>query len=114
MNEKFLSSAQGQKLQKRYRALKEEIAAMDWLTNGSVTPNHPGNWRWTTKVKSKTVTLTLTQEQAVLFKQAIKNHRRLEAIVRQMRLISREVLIKSTVNLTQTSAPAAHPKRAIS
>lgn len=36
-----------------------------------MTPNHPGNWRWTTKVKAKTVTLSLSQEQADLFKKAI-------------------------------------------
>jgi hypothetical protein len=44
-----------------------------------VTPNHPGNWRWTTKVKAKTVTLSLSAEQADLFKEAIAANRKVES-----------------------------------
>ena len=94
-NQDFLQSAAGRKLERRYLALKEKICALGWLTHGSVTPNHPGHWKWTTKVDSKTVTLAVSQEQARLFQEAIVNHRKLESIIREMRSISREVLLKS-------------------
>ena len=95
MNQTFLRSAQGQKLDRRYRSLKKELSSLGWLTHGSVSPNHPGNWRWTRKVKAKTVSVSLSQEQADLFKSAIANHRKLESIIREMRAISQEVLLKS-------------------
>ena len=95
MNQNFLQSARGQKLERRFLTLQKELAGLGWLTHGSVTPNHPGNWRWTTKVKAKTVTLALSQEQADLFREAIGNHRKLESILHEMRAISQEVLLKS-------------------
>ena len=95
MNPSFLQSAQGQKLEARFHSLQKQLAGLGWLTHGSVTPNHPGNWRWTTKVKAKTVTLALSQEQADLFREAISNHRKLESILHEMRAISQEVLLKS-------------------
>ena len=110
MNPIFLQSARGQKLERRYLALKEELLGMGWLTHGSVTPNHPGHWRWTTKVKSKTVTLSLSQEQADLFKVAIANHRRLESIVRKMRAISQEVLLQPNPRIRKKSALKNVPK----
>lgn len=114
MIKNFLQSARGQKLKRRYRALKGELTSLGWLTHGSVTPNHPGNWRWTTKVKSKTVMLTLSQDQAHLFKDAIINHRKLEAIVAEMRTISQEVILKSATVIRKKSPSKKHPKTALS
>ena len=114
MNPNFLQSAQGQKLEERFHALQKQLAGLGWLTHGSVTPNHPGNWRWTTKVKAKTVTLALSPEQADLFKEAIANHRKLESILHEMRAISQEVLLKSAPGTRKKSGLKNHPKPALS
>jgi hypothetical protein len=106
----FLKSAHGQNLERRYCALKDELAGLGWLTNGSVTPNHPGNWRWTRKIKAKTVTVCLSAEQAPLFKDAVANHRKLEKILAQMRAISQEILLKSAPGTRKKSPPKNHPK----
>ena len=95
VNQEFLQSSQGRKLERRFQALKEEIAALGWLTHGSVSPNHPGYWRWTRKVNAKTVSVALSEAQADLFREAIANHRKLESILHEMRAISQEVLLKS-------------------
>ena len=99
MNNDFLKSDDYRQLEERYRLLKEELAGLGWLTDGSVTPNHPGYWRWTRKVKAKTVTVGLSEAECGLFKAAIANHRRLEAILREMRAISQEVLLNSAENV---------------
>jgi len=112
MNQEFLQSVAGQNLDRRYRALKETLAGLGWLTHGSVTPNHPGHWKWTTKVKSKTVTLALSQEQARLFQDAIANHRKLESIIREMRAISLEVLLKSAPGTRKKTGRKIIPKMA--
>src|SRR5437762_3331877 len=105
MLEDFLQSAPGQKLESRFRALKDELATLGWLTNGSVSPNHPGHWRWTRKIKAKTVSVNLSQAQADLFREAIANHRKLESILDEMRAISQEVLIKSIEGTSKKSPP---------
>jgi hypothetical protein len=110
VKENFLQSLKGQKLQRRFQSLKEELATIGWLTHGSVTPNHPGHWRWTRKVKAKTVTVALSQAQADLFKDAIANHRKLESILHQMRAISQEVLLKSVPGTAKKRTPSNYPK----
>jgi len=114
MKQNFFETQQGQRLQRRYHGLREQMAELGWLTHGSVTPNHPGHWRWTTKVKSKTVTLSLSEPQAKLFKQAIANHRKLEAILRQMRRISQEFLLKSAPGITKKNKNKNRPKAPLS
>ena len=114
MNQEFLQTARGQKLERRFLALKEQLATLGWLTHGSVTPNHPGHWRWTSKVKAKTVTMALSQEQADLFMSAIANHRKLESIIHEMRAISQEVLLKSAPGTRKKSPPKKRPNPALS
>jgi hypothetical protein len=110
VKENFLQSAHGQKLETRFQALKGELAALGWLTHGSVTPNHPGHWRWTRKVKAKTVTVALSQAQAELFREAIATHRKLESILCELRAISQEVLLKSAPKTPKKRTPRKHPK----
>ena len=104
MNQQFLQTKDGQKLQIRFLELRKKLSALEWITHGSVTPNHPGNWKWTTKVKAKTVTLSLTQEQADLFKEAIAANREAESILKEMRSISQEILLKSTPGTRKNQA----------
>ena len=106
----FLETTEGRNLQLRYNALKEEFSTLGWLTNGSVSPNHPGYWRWTRKLNAKTVSVALSEAQAELFKDAISNHRKLEAILLEMRAISQEVLLKSAPGNTRKSGTQKRPK----
>ena len=110
MNQHFLQTQDGQKLQDHFLELRKELSALEWITHGSVTPNHPGNWRWTTKVKAKTVTLSLSEEQADLFKEAIAANRRAESILNKMRSISQEILLKSAPGTRKKSSGKIIPK----
>jgi hypothetical protein len=110
VNQEFLQSSQGRKLERRFQALKEEIATLGWLTHGSVSPNHPGYWRWTRKVNAKTVSVALSEAQADLFREAIANHRKLESILHEMRAISQEVLLKSTPANPKKTRPKNYQK----
>jgi len=91
----LISGAKMTALRARFERCKEEIAQLDWLTEGSVSENHPGTWRWTRKVKAKTVTVALSGPQAEAFAQAIANHRRLEKLIRAMRSLSQEYLLEA-------------------
>lgn len=82
-------------LRARFERCKEEIRRLDWLSEGSVTENHPGTWRWTRKVKTKSVTVALSAAQAEAFLQAIANHRRLEKLILKMRALSQVCLLNS-------------------
>ena len=55
----LFSPAKVDALRARFERCKQEIARLDWLSEGSVTENHPGTWRWTRKVKAKSVTVAL-------------------------------------------------------
>jgi hypothetical protein len=80
-------------LRAEFERCKREIFTLDWLSEGSVGPNHPGTWKWTRKVKAKTVTVALSQAQAEAFGKAIANHRRLEQLIREMRAASQSYLL---------------------
>jgi len=82
-------------LRARFEHCKEEIRGLDWLSEGSVSENHPGTWRWTRKVKAKTVTVALSGQQAEAFAMAIANHRRLEALIQEMRTLSQQYLLEA-------------------
>ena len=110
MNQHFLQTKEGQKLQERFLELRKELSTLEWITHGSVTPNHPGNWKWTTKIKAKTVTLSLSQEQADLLKEAIATNKKLESILKEMRSISQEVLLKSAPRTRRKSNSKTVPK----
>jgi hypothetical protein len=90
-----LSPSALHRLERRYQALKKQLQELGWVAQGSVSPQPPHAWRLTRKVKAKTVSLALTADQALLYKEAIANHRQLEDILNQMRAISEEVLQKS-------------------
>lgn len=90
---KLLSAAQVAALRARFQRCLEEIRQLDWCSEGSVSENHPGTWRWTRKVKAKSVTVALSTVQAAAFQAAIANHRRLEALIRELRALSQTYLL---------------------
>jgi hypothetical protein len=95
MKNKRLSPARIQILTRRFEQCKQQLLALDWISEGSVTENHPGTWRWTRKVKATTSTVALSPPQAAAFRKAIANHRRLEKLVRRMRVLSQNFLLNS-------------------
>ena len=95
MKNHLLSATQIAALRKRFESCKNQILALDWVTQGSLSQSPQGNWRWTRKVKAKTVTVALSDQQAELFRRAIDDHRKLEKLIDQMRAISQQVLLNS-------------------
>jgi hypothetical protein len=93
-----ISAAKVAALRAQLERCKQEIGRLDWLSEGSVSENHPGTWRWTRNVRAKTVTVALSAAQAEAFAQAIANHRRLEALVQEMRALSRAYASKTRSN----------------
>ena len=91
----LISEAKVAALRARFERCKQEIGGLDWLSEGSVSENHPGTWRWTRKVRAKTVTVALSAAQAEAFAQAIANHRRLEALIQEMRALSQQYLLEA-------------------
>jgi hypothetical protein len=90
-----LSTVALQRLEERYRELKEQIADLGWVAQGSLHPQPPHAWRVTRKIRAKTVSLAVSAPQALLYKEAIANHRRMEAILHEMRAVSEKFLQKS-------------------
>ena len=91
----LISEAKVAALRARFERCKQEIGGLDWLSEGSVSENHPGTWRWTRKVRAKTVTVALSAAQAEAFAKAIANHRRLEALIQEMRALSQQYLLEA-------------------
>jgi hypothetical protein len=91
----LLTPAALRRLEQRYRRLKEQLLELGWIAQGSVMPQLPRAWRLTRKVKAKTVSIALSEQQVPLYKAAIADHRKLEAILHQMRQISDRVLQQS-------------------
>lgn len=104
MKTSLLSAATIAALQARYNQLKAEVATLGWISQGSVTPNGAA-WRWTRKLRAKTVTVALSEPQAEHFKSAIADHRRLEAIITEMRELSQKFLLESVPGPRRRKAP---------
>ena len=70
-------------------------------------------WRLTRKVKAKTVSIALSEQQLPLYKAAIADHRKLEAILNEMREISDHVLQQSVPGVKKRRREK-HPKTPLS
>ena len=64
--------------------------------------------QWTWKQEGKTVTVNLSASQARVFQRAIDNHRKLAALVGEMRTLSRQILEATTVGVKKRK-PRAPP-----
>jgi hypothetical protein len=112
MKNSLFSTRQAAALRARFERCKQALQTLDWLTEGSVSENHPGSWRWTRKVKAKTVTVALSTAQAEAFRQAIANHRQLEKLIKEMRALSQSFLLQSIPGPARRSSVKIIPKRA--
>jgi hypothetical protein len=108
-----LSPAALRRLRKRYQRLKEQLLNLGWIAQGCLMPQPPRAWRLTRKVRAKTVSLALSAPQADLYREAIANHRELEAILRQMRELS-ELALQTSVPGVRKRRYKKHPKTALS
>jgi hypothetical protein len=84
--------------------LRACLAAPGWISEGYVQDRGPGAggpcYQWTRKVKGKTVSVALSKAQYEWLHAAIANWRTVQATLKQMQQLSREVLF-NTVPGTQ-------------
>lgn len=96
-------------LQRRYRQLARRLAAVGFITQGSVFARNKNSasgsrYQWTWKdAHQKTRSLTLSPEQYHWLKQALANQRRMEATLRQMRQLTQRILL--------TAIPGTHRRK---
>jgi virulence-associated protein VapD len=83
-------------LEQRYQDLRQQLAAIGYLSHGSVYRRPAGQsgarFTWSSKVNGKTVSLALSEEQADWLDQAIAEHRKLKKILAEMRRVSRKLM----------------------
>jgi hypothetical protein len=83
----------------QYRQRQRQLARLGYVSQGSVFERDPGQqgsrYVWTRKVKAKTVTVALSPEQYHWLRQAVANQRKLEQIIRQMQMLSRQTLFET-------------------
>ena len=100
-----------QQMQQTYRTLAANLRDTGLLLQAPITeriihkkskqsekePTTYGPYfQWTFKEEGKTRTVNLSKEQVYLFQQAIENNRKVEAVLKEMREMSREILETAT------------------
>ena len=79
-----------------YARLRAQLGQAGWISEGYVQDRGPGAggpcYQWTRKVKGKTVSVALSREQYEWQRAAIAQWRTVQATLREMQRLSREVL----------------------
>jgi hypothetical protein len=79
-----------------YARLRASLGQAGWISEGYVQDRGPGAggpcYQWTRKVKGKTVSVALSREQYEWLRAAIAQWREVQATLREMQRLSREVL----------------------
>ncbi len=79
-----------------YEKLRRSLCALGWISEGYVQDRGPGAggpcYQWTRKVRGKTLSVALSREQYEWLRQAIENWRRVQATLKAMQRLSRQVL----------------------
>lgn len=82
-----------------YARLRKPLARVGWISEGYVQDRGPGAggpcYQWTRKVRGKTVSVALSREQYEWLRTAIGQWREVQATLRQMQRLSRQVLFAS-------------------
>jgi hypothetical protein len=85
--------------QARYARLGQRLARTGWISEGYAQHRGPGAggpcYQWTRKVKGKTVSVALSREQYEWLARAITEWRRVQAILKEMQRLSRQVLFET-------------------
>ena len=91
-----MSSTRLAALEKQYTALRQQVAAIGYISHGSVYRRPAGQsgarFIWSSKVKNKTVSLALSEEQADWLERAITEHRKLKKLITAMHRLSRQIM----------------------
>ncbi|HEV7432941.1 MAG TPA: DUF6788 family protein [Steroidobacteraceae bacterium] len=87
-----------------YARLAACLAAPGWISEGSAQDRGPGAggpcYQWSRKVRGKTISVALSKEQYLWLTAAIANWRTVQATLKAMQRLSRDVLF-TTVPGTQ-------------
>ncbi len=101
-------------LQRRYTRLAERLGKTALILQGTITERtivrtdtedrsrkkaYGPYFQWTFKQGGKTTTVNLSASQARVYERAIRNHRRMEKILQEMRDLSLRILEASTVGV---------------
>jgi cyclopropane fatty-acyl-phospholipid synthase-like methyltransferase len=83
----------------QYAQLRRRLAGVGWISQGYVQDRGPGAggpcYQWTRKVKGKTVSVALSKEQFQWLRTAIAEWRQLQATLKEMQRLSRQVLFET-------------------
>ena len=87
-------------LQREYQRLSGSLAAIGYISQGSVVDRSKlrrprSGYQWTRKVAQKTVTVALSLEQFKGVRRAVENRRRLAKTLTKMENLSRHILFSS-------------------
>ncbi len=92
-------SAHMQEWETQYDQLRQSLACTAWISEGYVQNRGPGAggpcYQWTRKVKGKTVSVALSKEQFEWLAQAIAQWRQVQATLKEMQRLSRQVLFET-------------------
>ena len=87
------------RLAAQYRRLVHRLTRTGWISHGYVQDRGPGAggpcFQWTRKERGKTVSVALSKEQYLWMKEAIANWREVQATLRRMEQLSRQVLFQT-------------------
>jgi cyclopropane fatty-acyl-phospholipid synthase-like methyltransferase len=82
-----------------YAQLRHRLAQAGWISEGYVQDRGPGAggpcYQWTRKVKGKTVSVALSKEQYEWLRSAIAQWREVQATLKEMQRLSRQVLFQT-------------------
>jgi hypothetical protein len=85
--------------EKRYDQLRGSLAHTGWISEGYVQNRGPGAggpcYQWTRKVRGKTVSVALSKEQYEWLAKAIGEWRQVQATLKEMQRLSRQVLFET-------------------
>jgi hypothetical protein len=84
---------------RRYAQLRARLARTGWISEGYAQDRGPGAggpcYQWTRKVKGKTVSVALSKEQFEWLAKAIAEWRQVQATLKEMQRLSRQVLFET-------------------
>lgn len=99
-----------EQMESAYESLKEKLSQIGWISEGYVQDRGRGsggpNFQWTRKVKGKTVSVALSEEQYHWMLKAIENWREMQATIKEMQQLSREVLFTTVQEPTRRKQPS--------
>ncbi len=83
----------------QYAQLRRRLGQIGWISEGYVQNRGPGAggpcYQWTRKVKGKTLSVALSREQFEWMQGAIAQWREVQATLKEMQRLSREVLFET-------------------